>query len=90
MGFRLLSECQFVYTRELSGQRDVLAVTMTAAAMGRSVVFRGTCDPDGIYFYLLVTPLNRALALDERQHRAVVIAEQLHFDVAGRLMRRSR
>ena len=28
--------------------------------------------------------LNRALALDERQHRAVVIAEQLHFDVARR------
>ena len=28
--------------------------------------------------------LNRALALDERQHGAVVIAEQLHFDVARR------
>ncbi len=33
---------------------------------------------------LLVTPLDRALALDERQHGAVMIAEQLHFDVARR------
>ena len=31
---------------------------------------------------LLVAALNRALALDERQHRAVRVAEQLHFDVA--------
>lgn len=44
------SNAQFVYTRELDGQRDVLAVAMAAAAMGRSVIFRGTCDPDGIYF----------------------------------------
>ena len=33
---------------------------------------------------LLVAPLDRALALDERQHGAVMIAEQLHFDVARR------
>ena len=29
-----------------------------------------------------MAPLDRALALDERQHRAVGVAEQLHFDVA--------
>ena len=32
---------------------------------------------------LLVAPLNRALAFDERQHGAVRVAEQLHLDVAG-------
>ena len=31
--------------------------------------------------HLLVAALDRALALDERQHGAVLIAEQLHFDV---------
>jgi hypothetical protein len=41
---------QFVYTRDLDGQKDVLAIAMTAVAIGRSVVFRGTCDPDGMYF----------------------------------------
>ena len=29
----------------------------------------------------LVTPLDRALALDERHHGSVLVAEQLHLDV---------
>jgi hypothetical protein len=42
---------QFVYARDLgASQKDVLAVAMAATAMGRSVTFRGTCDPDGNYF----------------------------------------
>ncbi len=32
--------------------------------------------------HLLMAPLDRALAFDERQHRAVVVGEQLHLDVA--------
>ena len=37
---------------------------------------RGTLLDD-----FLVAPLQRTLALDERQHRAVLVAEQLHLDV---------
>ena len=37
-----------------------------------------------LFDHLLVTTLNGTFALDERQHRAVVIAEQLHLDMTGR------
>jgi hypothetical protein len=40
----------FVYTRDLQGQKDLLAIALSASAMGRMVKFRGTCDSDGIYF----------------------------------------
>ncbi len=36
---------------------------------------------------LLMPPLNRALALDERHDRAVLVAEQLHLDVSADRLR---
>ncbi len=35
-----------------------------------------------LFDHFLVAALNRTFALDERQHRAVDVAEQLHFDMA--------
>jgi hypothetical protein len=40
----------YAYTRQLAAQKDILAVALTAAAMGKAVVFKGTCDPDLNYF----------------------------------------
>ena len=40
------------------------------------------CQRRALLDHLLVAALDRALALDARYHRAVVIAEQLHLDVA--------
>ena len=40
----------YAYTRQLTGQKEVLAVALAAAAMGKQVVFKGTCDPDLAYF----------------------------------------
>jgi hypothetical protein len=45
------SGAMYVYTRDLSGQKDVLAAALSAATSGRSVVFYGTCDADGMYFH---------------------------------------
>ena len=41
---------QYVYTRDLPGYKEVLAVALSASAMGRPVTFVGSCDSSGDYF----------------------------------------
>lgn len=41
---------QYAYTRDLAGYKEVLAVALSASALGRPVVFVGSCDSSGNYF----------------------------------------
>ncbi len=54
-----------------------------AAAADVDLVAQLRCDDRGraLLNHLLMAPLNRALALDERNDVSVLIREQLHFDV---------
>jgi hypothetical protein len=41
---------QYAYTHDLPGYKEVLAVVLSASAMGRPVTFFGSCDSSGHYF----------------------------------------
>ena len=56
---------------------------MAAAAARHRAARSDSVDRQGRRFldHLLMAALDRALALDERQHRAVLVGEHLHLDV---------
>lgn len=41
---------EYVYTQSLAGQKDILAVALSASALGRPVSFIGVCQAGGNYF----------------------------------------